>query len=340
MDDNYRELSYGASEARFADVRAARERRRREREIPARERLAREDAQLEGSPWEEFDRPRGTFTRVVIVQSIVCALLVGGLFLCREAMPNTYRQLRASYARVMRTDMSAGEVWAEIRTAFAQLREDMYVLVPYNQEAETREQKTENREQGAEGREQEPGEAERETIPESGEADRTGAAGQGGLDVTLEYAAKRCAIAPLRTTAQPLRPVAEGYITSPFGYRVHPITGEEGVHTGMDIGAAEGDPIYAAFYGTVAETGEGKEYGNYVIIDHAGGLRTLYAHCQEIIAEEGMVLRPGDVIALVGSTGSSTGPHLHFEVRLNGMRCDPAPLFGSDIYPLKEETGS
>jgi murein DD-endopeptidase MepM/ murein hydrolase activator NlpD len=289
MDDNYRDLSYGASEARFADVRAARERRRTARETPARE----------DSPWEderEAERARGSFGRVMLTQAIVCALLVGGLFLCQKAMPNTYRQLRASYARVMQTDMSAKEVWAEIRAVFAQLKEDMYVMVPYQE-----------------------------------------AVGQGGLDVTLEYAAKRCAIAPLRTTARPARPVAEGEITSSFGYRIHPITGEEGVHTGMDIAATEGDPIYAAFYGTVAETGEGKEYGKYVLIDHAGGLQTLYAHCSEVIAEEGMVLRPGDVIALVGSTGNSTGPHLHFEVRLGGLRCDPAPLFGKEIYPMKEE---
>ena len=305
MDDNYRELSYSASEARFADVRAARERRRAARETPVREKLAREDAQLEGSPWEEIERPRGSFAMVMLTQAIVCALLVGGVFLCQKAMPNTYRQLRASYARVMQTDMSAKEVWAEIKAVFAQLREDMYVIVPYTNA---------------------------EAVPESAEGGAVG-----GLDITLEYAAKRCAIAPLRTTARPLRPVAEGYLTSAFGYRIHPITGEEGVHTGMDIAAAEGDPVYAAFYGTVAETGEGKEYGKYVIIDHAGGLQTLYAHCFEVIAEEGMVLRPGDVIALVGSTGSSTGPHLHFEVRLGGLRCDPAPLFGKEMYPVKEE---
>ena len=304
MDDNYRELSYGASEARFADVRAARAQRRVAREIPARD-----------APWdedEEYERPRGSFGRVMLTQAIVCALLVGGVFLCQKAMPNTYRQLHTSYTRVMKTDMSAREVWSEISAVFAQLKEDMYVLVPYN---------------GAEAE------------PKSAEGEGSGAAGTadtGGLDVTLEYAAKHCAIAPLLTTVRPVRPVAEGEITSAFGYRIHPISGEEGVHTGMDIGAPMGDPIYAAFYGTVAETGDGKEYGKYVIMDHAGGLRTLYAHCSEIIAEEDMVLRPGDVIALVGSTGSSTGPHLHFEVRLGSLRCDPAPLFGKDLYPVKD----
>jgi len=161
--------------------------------------------------------------------------------------------------------------------------------------------------------------------------------GKGGIDIALEYANQRCAIAPLLTTAPPFRPVEEGELSSPFGYRVHPITGEEGVHAGMDIAAGEGAPIRAAFYGTVLETGESRGYGKYVVMEHAGGLRTLYAHCSEIAAEEDMVLRPGDVIATVGSTGNSTGPHLHFEVRLRGLRCDPAPLFGAQMYPAKEE---
>ena len=334
MDDNYREQGYG--QTRYAGVGAAREQRRSTREPPARE----------ISPWEENaeeERPRGSFARVMLTQAIVCALLVGGVFLCQKAMPNTYRQVHAAYTRIMKTDMSAREVWAEIKAVFAQLREDMYVIAPY-QEAGDREQETEGyqeaggREQETEGY-QEAGGREQESEGERREAGKEEQApvGSGGPDVTLEYAAKNCAIAPLRTTARPVRPVAEGIITSAFGYRIHPITGAEGVHTGLDIGAPEGDPVYAAFYGTVAETGEGEEYGKYVILAHGGGLRTLYAHCSAILAQEGMVLRPGDVITRVGSTGNSTGPHLHFEVRLGSLRCDPAPLFGKEMYPAREE---
>jgi murein DD-endopeptidase MepM/ murein hydrolase activator NlpD len=311
MDDNYREQGYG--QTRYAGVRAAREQRRTTREPPGRD----------ISPWEENgeeERPRGSFGRVMLTQAIVCALLVGGVFLCQKAMPNTYRQVHAAYTRIMKIDMSAREVWAEIKAVFAQLREDMYVIAPY-QEAGDREQESEDERREAGKEEQAP-------------------MGSGGLDVTMEYAAKSCAIAPLRTTARPVRPVAEGIITSAFGYRIHPITGAEGVHTGLDIGAPEGDPVYAAFYGTVAETGEGEEYGKYVLLAHGGGLRTLYAHCSAILAQEGMVLRPGEVIARVGSTGNSTGPHLHFEVRLGSLRCDPAPPFGKEIHPTREEDKS
>ncbi|MCL1952287.1 MAG: M23 family metallopeptidase, partial [Oscillospiraceae bacterium] len=233
---------------------------------------------------------KGSLVRVVVTQAVVCALLLGGLFLAQKALPNTYRQLRAAYTRVMQADMSVKEVWAAAKAVFASLKEDIYVMAPYKE----------------------------------------GAAG--GIDIAAEYASQSCSAAPLLTTVRPFRPVGEGRLSSPFGYRVHPITGEEGVHAGMDIAANEGDPVYAAFYGTVLETGESRGYGKYVVMEHAGGLRTLYAHCSEIAAAEGMVLRPGDVLACVGSTGSSTGPHLHFEVRLHGLRCDPAPLFGPQGY--------
>jgi murein DD-endopeptidase MepM/ murein hydrolase activator NlpD len=76
----------------------------------------------------------------------------------------------------------------------------------------------------------------------------------------------------------------------------------------------------------VLKTGEDDDYGNFILLQHEGGLQTFYAHCSELLAEEGMVIRAGEIIALVGSTGLSTGPHLHFELRLNGVRCNPEPL--------------
>jgi len=298
--------NYETSESRYAEIREAREQRRARRQGaagPDRIRDSYDTPPYDNFPMEDtMEAPKGSLVRVVVTQAVVCALLLGGLYGAKHAMPNTYRQLRAAYTRVMQTDMSVKEVWAAAKAVFASLKEDIYVMVPY-------------------------GEAEAGTE----------AAGAGGIDVALEYAGQSCSVAPVATTARPYPPVGEGSLSSAFGYRVHPISGEEGVHTGMDIAAPEGDPVSAAFYGTVLETGENKGYGKYVLMEHAGGLRTFYAHCSEIIAGEGMVLRPGDVVAYVGSTGSSTGPHLHFEVRLNGLRCDPAPLFGAGMYPPKEE---
>jgi murein DD-endopeptidase MepM/ murein hydrolase activator NlpD len=117
-------------------------------------------------------------------------------------------------------------------------------------------------------------------------------------------------------------------ITSPFGYRIHPITGQPGTfHGGIDIGAPRGATIRAAESGTAYSYSSPSGYGNYVIIIHGGGLSTLYAHNQRNAISHGQQVSRGDTIAYIGSTGMSTGPHLHFEVRVNGVRVNPMPYF-------------
>ncbi|MBO4861288.1 MAG: peptidoglycan DD-metalloendopeptidase family protein [Firmicutes bacterium] len=112
-------------------------------------------------------------------------------------------------------------------------------------------------------------------------------------------------------------------ITDVFGMRLHPILGYYKMHTGIDIGAAKGTDILAAADGTIIRTASSDGYGNYVMIDHGGGVVTLYAHSSKILVRVGDKVKRGDVIALVGSTGRSTGPHIHFEVRINGNYKDP-----------------
>ncbi len=118
-------------------------------------------------------------------------------------------------------------------------------------------------------------------------------------------------------------PVASQKINSPFGYRINPVTGNYGLHSGIDINAKTGDEIYAALAGEVVKSKFSSDYGHFVTIDHGEGLVTIYAHCSKRLVEVGDKVERGDVIALVGSTGQSTGPHLHFEVRVNGNRIDP-----------------
>lgn len=120
-------------------------------------------------------------------------------------------------------------------------------------------------------------------------------------------------------------------ITSPFGYRVHPIYGNTRFHSGIDIGAGFGDTIMAAASGTViyvetpvpGQNWGGSGYGNYFIIDHGNGVSTLYAHCSNVYVSNGQQVSAGEAVGTVGSTGGSTGSHLHFEVRINGNRVDP-----------------
>ncbi len=116
---------------------------------------------------------------------------------------------------------------------------------------------------------------------------------------------------------------AGGPITSPFGWRVHPIFGTQRYHSGIDIGADYGDIVAAADSGTVAFAGWLGGYGYAVIIEHGRGLSTLYGHNSQLVVGEGQPVRKGQPIAYVGSTGYSTGPHLHFEVRLHGEPTNP-----------------
>ena len=134
---------------------------------------------------------------------------------------------------------------------------------------------------------------------------------------------------PTGTLQWPL-PVA-GTITSQFGHRVDPITGEVSSHTGTDIACAEGTPILAAADGTVTVANGldnwGGSYGYYIQIDHGGGLETLYAHCSSICVSTSQQVQAGQVIGYVGHTGRVTGSHLHLETRVNGSRVDSMQFF-------------
>ena len=112
-------------------------------------------------------------------------------------------------------------------------------------------------------------------------------------------------------------------VTSNYGMRTHPITGVYKLHTGVDISATIGDNFTAMANGIVVKAEYNSAYGNMVIIDHGGGVQTLYAHGSQIVAQVGQEVKAGDVVLKVGSTGYSTGPHAHFEVRINGNPVNP-----------------
>ncbi len=122
-------------------------------------------------------------------------------------------------------------------------------------------------------------------------------------------------------------------ISSKYGMRTHPITGVYKLHTGVDISAPMGVNFIAANDGIVTKAGYNAAYGNMVIIDHGGGVSTLYAHGSEILVQVGQSVKRGEVVLKVGSTGYSTGPHAHFEVRLNGVVTDPMPYITNGLVP-------
>lgn len=126
-------------------------------------------------------------------------------------------------------------------------------------------------------------------------------------------------------------------ITSPFGMRFHPILKINRMHNGIDIGAPTGKDIIATNDGVVIKAGYVGSYGNLVMIDHGGGVVTAYGHGSEILVETGQTVSRGEAVMLIGSTGLSTGPHLHFEVRINGTCVDPLPYITSNKEVTEEQ---
>jgi murein DD-endopeptidase MepM/ murein hydrolase activator NlpD len=148
------------------------------------------------------------------------------------------------------------------------------------------------------------------------------------------------------TPDAPARPSTKGWVlplpagrftpTSPFGWRMHPILHDWRLHTGEDLGAAQGTPVYDVFPGTVVAAGPNDGYGNQIVVQHVGGVASAYNHLSAILVPVGARVTAGLVIGRVGSTGLSTAPHLHFEIRLNGRPIDPVPFMQSHGVDLPQ----
>ncbi len=126
------------------------------------------------------------------------------------------------------------------------------------------------------------------------------------------------------------RPVEEGFISSYFGGRADPFTGYAAVHKGLDFAAPEGTKVASVAAGLVTFAGDRPGFGRMVEINHGNGLATRYCHSEKLLVKQGDMVRKGQDVALIGSTGRSTGPHLHFEVLKNGVQVDPLHFIGED----------
>jgi murein DD-endopeptidase MepM/ murein hydrolase activator NlpD len=131
-------------------------------------------------------------------------------------------------------------------------------------------------------------------------------------------------------------PASLEFISSGFGYRSDPFTGAGAFHAGLDFRGPIGAPIYAAAAGTVSYAGVRSGYGNCVEVSHGNGLLTRYAHMSRIESHIGQAVKPGEVIGRIGSTGRSTGPHLHFEVRINDQPVNPRPFLEANTHVFQE----
>ena len=144
--------------------------------------------------------------------------------------------------------------------------------------------------------------------------------------------------APKAAVSIPSRmPVDGASLTSGFGMRNHPILRQRRQHNGIDLAVAQGTPVYATADGLVGKAQYFGSYGNYVQIEHGGALQTRYAHLASYTVNSGDNVKKGDLIGYVGSTGRSTGPHLHYEVRVEGEAVNPIPYMLADLEHSEDE---
>ncbi len=267
-----------------------------------------------------------SLVRLLVLQCVLCMAVAVSVFAVSKLSPNTYERIKNDYSGIMSENMSIGQVWEQIKNAAS------FAIKPVTQTAAQpiREEKTtENVTVTATNV--------FETVSdETGESVAVGEIGNGsgGGDVDGNEAASGTSFAPYYVSVSPVIPVKNARITSRFGYRTNPISGNYGFHTGLDLAAAQGTPVAAAFYGEIEETGENDVWGKYVLMRHSDSFETYYCHLSEIYVKRGSVIRQGETVGLVGSTGWSTGPHLHFEVRIGGVRVDPEAL----LFPEENES--
>ena len=149
---------------------------------------------------------------------------------------------------------------------------------------------------------------------------------------TVRYAPEGSTFGVVTANRLATAPLDTGTITSGYGYRKNPTKEGEGFHKGLDIGAPEGTPVHAMYFGVVSDVGQDPTYGNYIKLYHGNGIEVLYAHCSEILAEKEAIIRAGEIVAKVGATGDVTGSHLHVEVRVNGQTYNPVGLVPVSLY--------
>lgn len=231
------------------------------------------------------EKPKNFMGKVIAIQLLLSLLVTGLLFAVCRTDTALSGGLKEFYGRLSANDMSASEIVG----TFKKVAE--FTFAPSSKWDGTF---------------------------SSDEESQTQTAGE-----TTEQTGEKATFSPVYLTAKFIPPVESGRITSRFGYRISPVTNKYSLHTGVDIAVPESTKIRAS-YGGVAEKAEFNDVrGNYIVINHGGNIKTTYNHCSRLLVREGMRLRAGETVALSGSTGASTGPHLHFEITLNGKYINP-----------------
>lgn len=198
-------------------------------------------------------------------------------------------------------------------------------IVDENETASEKKQETEQKENEEDKKDEEDLDKKENEDEQNGAGGKLNPVGKNEMPLNATFA-------PVVHTGRITFPIKDNYrISSPYGFREHPSSSVPEFHTGVDIAAPKSTPIMAAADGVVIKSTQGQSLGNYIIIDHSKGFLTLYGHCDKLIAKEGANIREGEIIAKVGNTGDSTGNHLHFAMKKDGIYFDPAYIFEDEI---------
>ncbi len=298
--------------------------------MPARSRAERRGTARDGDSEKAARRPRRG--GVLAVQCIACAVLVLLALLLRAAGGEAFAELRRRFNDgVARNELlsALAALWdGDPESAVSGVLREQNDGIADAPESSAPDSSTPSNDGGTSG----DSAAESSNVPSA-----AGTSPSAAQTAGFAPPAGAAAVA-LTVRGLPVPPLPSGTLTSGYGYRTDPLTGARAFHRGVDIAAPAGTPVAAMLFGRVAAVGESGSLGHFIRIDHGDGVEVLYAHCSRVLAAEGAVVRAGETVALVGSTGRSTGAHLHVQVSAAGTVFGPARLvpltrYGGDAAP-------
>lgn len=260
--------------------------------------------------------------RAILFQSLFCILLFGLLFFLKQSNSELFKAMEIEFSDKLSENITKNEaesVFKAISDKITPPSIDSNKTNNTNIDSTTEKALTDNNPENIL-------ENETEFVPFDEPSLNATVEATGGVDIKIassDEIPENVSLNSYTLSKKMINPVINGKTTSEFGARIHPISNELTFHAGIDIAADLGTPIYAAFDGKVTVADYDKWNGNYMKIKHENGLMTVYCHCESLNVKKGENIRAGEIIGYVGSTGSSTGPHLHFELRIGNVSFDP-----------------
>lgn len=260
--------------------------------------------------------------RAILFQSLFCILLFGLLFFLKQSNSELFKAMEIEFSKKLSENITKNEaesVFKAISDKITPPSTDSNKTNNTSIDSTTEKALTDNNPENIL-------ENETEFVPFDEPSLNATVEATGGVDIKIassDEIPENVSLNSYTLTKKMINPVINGKTTSEFGSRIHPISNELTFHAGIDIAADLGTPIYAAFDGKVLIADYDKWNGNYIKIKHENKLMTVYCHCETLNVKNGDNIRAGEVIGYVGSTGSSTGPHLHFELRIDNVSFNP-----------------